>query len=78
MARPLFPAQLSRRPIERQCPICGVSVHLLGTAGQPGDHQLLASASPTPAITSPAVTRSAYPSPQLWQPGLIPGAAPCR
>ncbi len=34
MARPLFPAQPSRGPIERQCPIRLVSVHLLGTAGQ--------------------------------------------
>jgi hypothetical protein len=34
MARPLFPAQPSRGPIERQCPISLVSVHLLGTAGQ--------------------------------------------
>ncbi len=34
MARPLFPAQPSRGPIERQCPIRVVSVHLLGTAGQ--------------------------------------------
>jgi hypothetical protein len=34
MARPLFPAQLGRGPIERQCPIRVVSVHLLGTAGQ--------------------------------------------
>jgi hypothetical protein len=34
MARPLFPAQPSRGPIERQCPIRVVSVHLLGAAGQ--------------------------------------------
>jgi hypothetical protein len=34
MARPLFPAQPGRGPIERQCPIRVVSVHLLSTAGQ--------------------------------------------
>lgn len=34
MARLLFPAQPGRRPIERQCPIRVVSIHLLGTAGQ--------------------------------------------
>ncbi len=34
MARPLFPAQPGHGPIERQCPIRVVSVHLLGTAGQ--------------------------------------------
>jgi hypothetical protein len=32
MARPLIPAQPSRGPLERQCPIRVVSVHLLGTA----------------------------------------------
>ncbi len=34
MARLLFPAQPGHRPIERQCPIRVVSVHLLGSAGQ--------------------------------------------
>jgi len=34
MARPLCPAQPGHGPIERQCPIRFVSVHLLGTAGQ--------------------------------------------
>jgi hypothetical protein len=34
MARPLCPAQPGHGPIERQCPIRMVSVHLLGTAGQ--------------------------------------------
>ena len=34
LARLLFPAQPSRGPIERQCTIRVVSVHLLGTAGQ--------------------------------------------
>ena len=34
MARPLCPAQPGHGPIERQCPIRVVSVHLLGTAGQ--------------------------------------------
>ncbi|MCT0230970.1 hypothetical protein KQ306_08925 [Synechococcus sp. CS-1324] len=33
MARPLLPTQLSRDPIERQCPIRVVSVHLIGTTG---------------------------------------------
>ncbi len=33
MARPLFPAQPSREPLERQCPIRVVSVLLLATAG---------------------------------------------
>jgi hypothetical protein len=34
MGRRLFPAHSGRGPIERQCPIRVVSVHLLGTAGQ--------------------------------------------
>ena len=34
MARPLFPAQPGHGPVERQCPICLVSDHLLGKAGQ--------------------------------------------
>ena len=34
MARLLFPVQPNRGPIERHCPICVVSDHLLGKAGQ--------------------------------------------